>query len=236
MKTKTWYESLGFYSNPFSIKPAAFHDELFGYEDLLGKIDSKLNEGSVIFLSGQYGAGKTTILKRIINRFKGKKKIIYYPCNQSERSIDFDKLLYSRTFLRRLFHIRQKKSILLLDEVQDINKKDSDNLCNYHEEGFFKSVLLTSMKPNDVNFTACLKELIKDNLFKISKLSKEDATSLIRKRIGNLEFLKDNVIEKIYSLNSNPRAFLKNCEELCRYAYEKGSTEVTEKHIKEVLK
>ena len=236
MKTKTWYQNLGFYSNPFSIKPAAFHDELFGYEDMLSKIESKLKAGSVIFLSGQYGSGKTTILKRVINRFKKKKKIIYYSCNQSNKTVDIDRLLYSRTFLRRLFHARQKNAILLLDEVQDINKKDSDKLCEYFDKGFFKSILLTSMRPNDVKFTDCLKELAKENIFKIGKLNKKQAIELVRKRIGNIEFLKDEIIEKIFSLNSNPRAFLKNCEELCRYAFEMEAGEVTEKHIKEVLR
>jgi len=234
-KIKTWYSSLGFYSNPFSIKPAAFHDELFGYEDMLNKINSKISNGSVVFLTGQYGSGKTTILKRIINRFRKKIIIIYYSCNQSE-SIDFDRLLYSRTFLRRLFHIRQKKNVLLLDEVQDMNKKDSDRLCEYYSQGFFKSMILSSMKANQVRFTDCLKELTRDNIFKIGKLNKKQAVDLIRKRIGNIEFLKDGIIEKIYSLNSNPRAFLKNCEELCRYASETGAKEVTDKHIKDVLK
>ena len=32
MKKLTWFHELGFYSNPFSIKPAAFHNELMGYE------------------------------------------------------------------------------------------------------------------------------------------------------------------------------------------------------------
>ncbi len=234
-KIKTWYNSLGFYTNPFSIKPAAFHDELFGYEDMLNKINSKMANGSIVFLTGQYGTGKTTILKRIIHRFKKQKKIIYYSCNQGD-AIDFDKLLYSRTFFRRLFHARQKRAILLLDEVQDMNKKDSDKLCEYFDKSFFKSILLTSMKANQVKFTDCLKELTQENIFKISKLTKTEAVELVRKRVGNIEFLKDEVIEKIYSLNSNPRAFLKNCEELCRYAHETGSDEVTVKHVKEVLK
>ena len=30
MKVETWYNKLGFYNNPFSIKPAAFNDDIFG--------------------------------------------------------------------------------------------------------------------------------------------------------------------------------------------------------------
>ncbi|MBL7054645.1 hypothetical protein ISS05_02720 [Candidatus Woesearchaeota archaeon] len=59
---------------------------------------------------------------------------------------------------------------------------------------------------------------------------------MIRKRIGNLKFISDKNIIRIFNKNNNLRAFLKNCEDVCRLAFENGDKEVTEKHIKKVLR
>lgn len=235
MKIETWYNKVGFYNNPFSIKPAAFHDDLLGYDNLIKDVNSKIRIGTIVFISGEYGAGKTTVLKRIINRFKGKKRVIYYSCNEQEKNIPLDSLLYNKNFFTRIFRIKPKNMILLLDEVQDMNKKDAHKIVEYYKEGYFKSVLLVSTKQSDVKLTSELKELIDDNIFKLGKLTKKSAVELIRKRIGNVQFLTDEMIEKIHSINPNPRAFLKNCEDVCRYAIENDETEIKTKHIKEAL-
>src|SRR3989338_3583834 len=98
---KLWYNKLGFNNNPFSIKPAAFHNELFGLniQDTINKIET----GNVIFIEGDYGTGKTTLLKGIVNKFGGKKKIIYYSCNRTEDTINVDKLMTNRTFFSKIF-------------------------------------------------------------------------------------------------------------------------------------
>ena len=43
-----------------------------------------------------------------------------------------------------------------------------------------------------------------------------------------------NII-KILNKDTNTRIFLKNCEDVCRYAFENGDKEVTEEHIKKIL-
>lgn len=235
MKLKTWYNEIGFFNNPFSIKPASFHDELFGYEGFIKEINNKIRIGTVIFIGGEYGAGKTTVLKRIINRFKGKKRVIYYSCNEEDKDIPLDSLLYNKNFFTRIFRIKPRNMILLLDEAQDMNKKDAKKLVEYYKEGYFKSILLVSFKQSDVKFTKELKDLLDDNIFKFGKLNKKNAVELVRKRIGSIKLLKDEIIEKIHSINPNPRAFLKNLEDICRYTVENNATEVTLKHIKEAL-
>ena len=64
MKKLTWYHELGFFDNPFSIKPAAFHNELMGYNQTIKEINKKVEESNIIFISGEYGTGKTTVLKK----------------------------------------------------------------------------------------------------------------------------------------------------------------------------
>ncbi len=236
MKKLAWYHELGFFNNPFSIKPAAFHNELMGYDTTIKEINKKVAESNIVFISGQYGTGKTTILKKIINEFKGKKRVIYYNCNQSDKSIDYDKLLIGAGgFFRRLLRIRKKDMIILLDEAQDMNKKDIEQVKEYYELGFFKSVILVSKK-EDIDLAKELEELVGKNTFKVGDINKTDAVNMVRKRVGKLKFISDQNIINIFNKNKNPRAFLKNCEDVCRYAFEKEDKTVTEEHIKKVVR
>lgn len=232
MKKITWYHKLGFDKNPFSIKPAAFHNNIFGYDKILQDINTKINDSNILFVHGAYGAGKTTILKGIINTFKGKRRVIYYNCNKAEGSINFDRLLFNAGgFFDKLFRIKRKNKILLLDEAQDLNKKDIFNIKAYFENRLFNSVILVSKK-TDINLPKDLKKLIgKDNNYNLGILSQDEAITLIRKRIGDLQFLPDSTVLKIFKKNKNPRDFLKNCEEVCRNAFDLGADKVTDKHV-----
>ena len=125
--------------------------------------------------------------------------------------------------------MRKKNMIILLDEAQDMIKKDVEQAKNYHDEGFFKSVIFVSKKED---ITKELEDLIGKNKFKLGIIDKTEAVRIVRKRIGNLKFISDQNIIKIFNKNNNPRIFLKNCEDICRYAFENDSKEVTEEHIK----
>lgn len=236
---KNWYNELGFYSNPFSIKPAAFHNELFGNSSVIAKVIKKLKERGIVFISGEFGAGKTTVLKRIIGEFRGGdfgvKKIIYYNCNQSEESIDYDRLLVNAGgVFGRLFGVRKKGMMILLDEMQDMNALDLERLKDYYDDGFFRSVVFVG-KTDDVDMPEELEEEIGENKFALGNMNKDEAVLMIRKRIGDLKFLGDDMIVKIFKKDENSRNFLKNCEDVCRIAFESGADSVGEAHIEKVL-
>ncbi len=231
MKKLTWYHELGFYSNPFSIKPAAFHNDLFGYDILIDKLNEQVYNSNILFIHGAYGTGKTTILKKIINEFRGKRKVIYYNCNKHEGSIDFDGLLIGAgNFFSRLFKIKKKNMIMLLDEAQDLNKKDMDNVKTYFEQDFFRSVIFVSKK-EDIFLPVGIKKIIGKNYYDLNNISQDEAVTMIRKRIGDLQFLSDEMIIRIFKRNKNPRAFLKNCEDVCRNTFNDGAEKVTSKDV-----
>lgn len=100
----------------------------------------------------------------------------------------------------------------------------------YYDEGFFKSVVFVSRK-EDLKLAEELEELTSKNNFKLGNIDKAEAVRMVRKRIGNLKFISDQNIIKIFSKDNNTRAFLKNCEDACRYAFESGSKGVTDEHI-----
>ena len=228
-----WYKDLGFYNNPFSIKPLAFHDEIIGNN--IRDMISKIEKGKIIFIEGEYGNGKTSVLKRIIREFGGSRRLIYYSCNRTEKNIDIDSLLMGRYgIIGRIFRIKPKDMILLLDEAHELLPEDAEKLKDYYKKHFWAIVLVGyDFKKLQVNG---LKEAIGEDVISLRKLNAEEAVRLIRRRIGNLNFLPDNMIKVIFEKSkSNPRRLLKNCEEVCKYTYDQGGSQVTLEHIDKVL-
>ena len=77
-----WFRELGFNNNPFSIKPAAFHDQVVGFEKVVDEISYGVLNNKVVVVEGDYGNGKSSILKRLLNDFGGKKQVVipmYHP-------------------------------------------------------------------------------------------------------------------------------------------------------------
>jgi len=232
-----WFKKLGFFNNPLSIKPAAFHNELFSYDSMINDIFEKIKEGKVMLMEGNLGEGKTTILKKIIKEFRGKKKLIYYSCNRKEYDLEIDELLKGvHGFWGRLFGLKGKDVIILLDEAQELNEEDFDSLTENYENQNFKSIVFVINDMRKVKLTPQIKELIGKNMIKLTKLSSEESVSLIRKRIGNSPIISDDMIKKVYKKSeNNPRRLLKNIGEVLKYIVDNGDEEVTDKHLKEVL-
>ena len=236
-KMSIWYNQLGFYNNPFSIKPAAFHDEILGHNGIVDEVLDKVRSGNILFLEGDYGSGKTTILKNIINEFGGKKKVVYYSCNRSENGLDVQRLIKGgKRFFEKIFNLNPTNMVLLLDEVQDLSKEDCESLHSSFDNKSFKSIILVSKDSKDVRFGNGLKRLIGKNIIRMKKFNSDEAVEFIRKRIGNLKILSDDSIKLLNKkADGNPRILLKDCEEVCKYALENFEDEVNEEIVKKVL-
>lgn len=227
MEDKIWYRELGYHSNPFSIKPAAFTDSVQGCEEMINEIVTNIHASGLLFIEGEYGEGKTTILKRLITEFGGHGKVIYFSCNRIEQRLNVKKLLNDKYgFIGRVFDLQPKNMILLLDEAQVLDDKDYEKLMRYYESGNFLSVVFVGRQYDPTTVPERLRRLIK--VIRLEKISSEEAVKLVRKRVGSLSLLDNEVIGYIFNKSSqNPRQLLKNCEELCRQAFERGEKKVT---------
>ncbi|MFH0832064.1 MAG: AAA family ATPase [archaeon] len=233
MKVTTWYNQIGFSSNPFSVKPAAFSDELFGFEDKFDKLAKDVQEGDFYIVTGAYGNGKTTMLKKILNSLKGK-RVIYHNYLKSDKEVDFQELLTGMSMFRKILGMKRAGNILLLDEAKEINKDDLKNIEELSEQGYLKSVIFVS--PEDIEVTEKIGKKLNGNKIDLGKISDKSAIELVRIRIGKLKLLPDKMIVEIFKIDRNPRNFLRNCEDICKYAVDTKTEKVTADLIKEALK
>lgn len=235
MSKTIWYEELGYVYNPFTIKPGFFDDEVVGYDKDIEGLIKKLNTHVMIFLEGEYGQGKTTILKYLINEFSGKNKVIYISRNRNDRAMNYAQLLKGASKgLGKLFGKKAKDTILIVDETAKINAQDCAQIEEYFDLGNFKSVLFIDKSMTDSRLSDSIKKMIGKNVVELSTIAPKDAVELVRSRLdGNDELITDEQIKKVFEKSKkNTRSFLLNMEDVCRNAIEAGRKKVGDADLK----
>ncbi|MBI2176271.1 hypothetical protein HYU40_02885 [Candidatus Woesearchaeota archaeon] len=219
-----WFKKLGFGSNPFSIKPAAFSYELFGQN--IGEVISGIDTGKVVFVEAPLGHGKTTLLKSIISRFGGRRKVIYAHAAPSQ-DIGVKELLKRSSLANFITGSLPSGMILVVDEAQNLLEGSSSEIVEFYKSGNIKSVVFFGTKYPDNGFKGELRAMMNGNLVRLSRPTPEQAISLIRSRIGNLPLISNEVILMAYrKAQGNPRRLLQVCEDMCRSAIEEGKFSV----------
>ena len=234
-----WFKKYGFFSNPFSIKPAPFDFKIIGQDKILEELYYKIPNGNMAFIEGRFGNGKTTILKHLINKFRGDKKIIYFACNRIDKELDIEKLLIGKYgFWGRLFKLHPKDMFVLLDEAQDLTPENTQRIKYFFDQGNIKSVVFTGISYYDCNLHDSIKDRIgREGVLKLRELNDDEGLLLIRNRIGETNLMSDEVIKKLWKQsNKNPRRLLQYCDMVCRKTVESDEKEVTDKIVRDVLK
>ncbi|MBI2581475.1 hypothetical protein HYV85_06775, partial [Candidatus Woesearchaeota archaeon] len=215
-----WFRKLGFGRNPFSVKPAAFSYELFGVN--VDSVLSGIEDGKVIFVEAPLGYGKTTMLKSIIHRFGGRKKVIYANILPSEKA-DIKDLLKRSSIANYITGSLPKGMILVADEAQNILPESSAEIMEFYKGGNLKAVVFFGTRYSQDGFTDEIRAMMNGNIVRLSRPTPEQAISIVRSRIGNLPILSNEIILSAYQrANGSPRRLLQMCEDLCRAAVEKG--------------
>lgn len=237
-KKTTWYEILGYAYNPFTIKPGFFDDEVIGYDGEVDKLVKHLDDHKMFFLQGDFGQGKTTVLKYLINEFAGRNKVIYISRNRSDRAFDYAQLLRGASKgLNRLFGVKAKNTILIVDETAKINDRDCEQIERFFKSGHIKSVLFIDKSLEHSRLNASIRKLIGKNILTLKTLSPKEAVELARSRLdGNEKLISDDLIKKVYDKSDkNSRQFLLNMEDVCRHAIQNGRKSVKADDVKAVL-
>jgi len=233
-----WFRKIGFYNNPFSIKPAPFDFRVFGQEDILDELTYRVPAGTMSFVEGDLGTGKSTIMKHLIHKFRGKGKIIFFSCNRINNDLNIEQLLINKYGLfGKMFKVHPKDMLVFLDEAQELSAENTERIKYFFDHGNIKSVVFTGTDYEEVKFHESIKERIgEDGLLRVNALKEDDAIALIRDRIGNLNILSDEMIKKVWNLaKKNPRRLLQKCDKACKYVVDNGDLEFTEEHLKKVF-
>src|SRR3989338_3911932 len=229
-----WYRELGFYNNPFSIKPAAFTNDVVGHN--LKTMFQSIDSGKILFITGPFGTGKTTLLKNIIGRYGGQKRIVYFSCGL-ERSMQVDSLIRGAgNMLNKIIGGSPRNLIFLIDEANDIVQKDVQDLFEAYQDGIIKSIVFVGTIVPSRKFPPGLSSELKGNVIDLHNLPPAAAVSLVRKRIGSLPVLSDAVIREVHrKAGGNTRLVLEYCEELCRLAVSRGLNSVSKSEVDELF-
>lgn len=224
MRNTTWYEKLGYLYNPFTIKPGFFNDEVIGYDAEIEQLIDLLKSGEVAFLEGEYGQGKTTILKYLINEFSQNRDVIYISRNRSDRAMNYAKLLQgAKGFFGKLFGIKARNAILIVDETEKINAHDCAQIMQFLESGHIGAAVFIDKSMAKSRLSTSIKKRIGKNIVQLKPLHEKDAVALVHSRLdGNEKLISDENIKKVFSRlpEKNTRSFLLAMEEVCRHAVE----------------
>lgn len=223
----TWYESLSYDTNPFSIKPS----QMYLSDAKVAYIVNVIEQGRIINLHGTFGSGKTTLTKHIIKEYSGQQRIIYFSCNRIVDTLDIDRLLWERrSFWQKVFGKAPKNVILLLDEADSLKDDEIKNVFDYHKRGLLASVVLISHEKLKLNKTQAKKTFFVD-----SQVHADTAIQLVRARIGNHPLMTDQIITAIFEKDKRMRYFLANCDKYMKNMIERGRKTAKISDVKRIL-
>ncbi len=203
-----WYEELDYDENPFKID-----GQTYGFENLVDELEYAIHAGNIILVEGEEGTGKTKLLKEIIKKYGGLKRIVYVDCKKLEKEPNIELLLKKRNgIFGRLFNIKPKNMIVLLDDVDKLSMKNSERIKYYYDQNYIRSVIFASRTASGLICSDSVKQRI-NKIVKMKPLSDYEAVQLIRDKVGDL--LSDHLIKEVYKLSDrNIKKLLGNCEKV----------------------
>lgn len=231
-----WYEELDFDENPFDTNPIRFSNKLFGVDDIYEELVYRINAGSMVFIQGKKGSGKTALLWNIIKRFRGRGKVIYVDCGELESELNIEELLIRRHGLfGALFKTKPRGMILLLDNVSELSKRNMERVKYFFDEGYLHSVVFTGPDYAAVSFSRSLKDRIGKRVINLKELEPFQAVAAIRNRIGKIEIISDELIEEVFVKSGrNIPSFLDNLETLFSKAVESKKQKIAKEDLRSI--
>lgn len=212
-----WYERYDFEENPFKNEER----ELISFNVIIDEVLYRINSGSLVFIGGKEGSGKTAILKKAIEKFRGEGKVAYVDCKKVDDPNIEKVILKKYGLFNRLFHSKPSGMILLMDDIQELGKKNNERIKYFFDQNYIKSAVFTGNDLEETQFSDSLKDRI-SKIIKIKELSEDDAVEIIDNIFQGKEIIPEEMIKKIYRLsNKNIKIFLENCEKLCELSGEK---------------
>lgn len=219
-----WYEQLDFDENPFEDPENA---RLVGYEEIVNEVLYNIDAGNIIFIQAPPGSGKTAILRRAIQQFKGEGKVAYIDSNKV-KDLNIERVLEKASgLLGTLFHSKPKGMIILVDNISDLSKKNSERLKYFYDQNYVKAIVFTGESINNVPFTPSLLDRVK-KVITLPTLTEDYASTILKDRLRGLEYFPEDVSKEVFVKSKrNLKSFMNNAEALLKKALENKHENIT---------
>ncbi len=241
-----WFSQLKWSSNPFTLEidPSLF----VGYSEELKNVKDSLDEGQkFILITGPTGAGKTTFLKLLSERYE----VIYLPkppINEKEL-VEIFRTKYLKPSLidcllkkddLNIYNLAEtfnqkyngKKVLMLVDEAHETKVHVLEWLRTLSDQIYGMTLILAGLPKLKSDYLSMLETLSQRISLEVelNALSKEDSVNLVKRRISNVggqglePFTMDALINVYDNSGGFPREVLKICNNLIHMAIERNST------------
>lgn len=209
-----WYKKYGWSENPFSVKPSA--EGLVGLDGHREKILDFVHSGTICFLTGPAGVGKSSILKWVQENVKGHVPI-YIDAENIGVTFDLSEYLKQHKSLWESFlgYDYPRSVVILLDESHATEDKFKKTLKLFWDHDYIKSVVLTQIPPLN-NFNKSVRNRIGDRVIRLDRMGVKNVYEMIELRTdGKNPFTKDALELIAKKSDYIPRKILENCEAAC---------------------
>jgi predicted AAA+ superfamily ATPase len=231
--TKEWYREIGYKKNPLHIEPR-FKDKLFGYDALIDELFYRIDSGNMVFLEGR--DGKTAVLIKIIEKYKGKGRIAYINCRDNENEFDMKKVVKTgRKVMVKGADKIGKELIILLDNVSTLSKKNAEWMKYYFDQGDVLSIIMTGRSFATTNIPPSLKHRIGKRVYGLKKLTEDEAVDLLAERLEFNDIIKEEDMLAIISKSNGIKDLFRNCEAVIKHMIENNMDQIDEKTINQIV-
>jgi len=208
-----WFEQFGFYENPFDTELSVSAKMAVGLEKPLDELIYLVKSGSLIFVEGAHGSGKSVLLSRLARKVGRRAVYIDLSGKPDIRSA----IRKKASFFSRLLGNYPKRVVLLVDDVVSVPARVAEAIKYFYDSNIAESVVLAGEGIRESGLPLSIIDRIGNRIVRLAPLEEEDAITMVRNRIGNSNVLEEDVIRKIYRMSGkNGKKFLQLCEEACK--------------------
>ena len=232
-----WYNTYKFTENPLKITP---NPNIIGLEKEEKNALAAIDSGDIFQLTGYTGAGKTSLMKKIISKLNSDYTPIYYDCSSAPAAtFSMQRLMTRKSFFGLVTREYSKgdKVILFCDEIQKLDKNKTEEIKAFYDAEKIHSVIFSTI--SEGNMVDSMKSRIGDKMH-LSYPEKKILVKMIKKRFekGINPFTNEALDELIARSGKNPRIILINAEKVCKQYFEtyKGRKSITASLVKKTIK
>ncbi|MFP4523391.1 MAG: hypothetical protein ACOCQQ_02560 [Candidatus Nanoarchaeia archaeon] len=233
---EAWHKKAGYYKNPFICNPHKEQFSFLGNEEKLDKTIYYITSGSILFVEGEAGSGKTKFLKKIIARFRG--RVIYLDAQKILKTVNIEDVLRKRNgFFASLGKKLPKDNIVFIDNVTDLPLVNMERLKYYYDQGHIQSIVFAGEKLSKANLPESMVSRIGKRVIKLDSFNYEKAIAMVQERLGEDVTDEESVISVEYikrifdSSKKNPRRFLVNLHRIFEEMIMNEDSSVKEEHL-----